>query len=291
MKLANLTRVLGRTTVVFATAAILLPGCDSDPEETSDAGTATDTNPSTTGEETGSAESSSSGDASDTDPVSETGDATTGGPPIEGLGCDPPPACDRGVFDGSVNVKTQADIDEIAGYTGITGRLAVSNSDVECLTFLSCMESVGHDLNIFGNDLLTDVSGLDNITEVGAIQDGPLLPGGHVTISENSALVDFDSLNNIEQTQINLSISENDSLESVSGFSSFVGTQKNFEIRFNPVLKNIDSDGLRDILFIGGECVVTNNPELCITTIVDMCETGVQQGPFGGNTANNNEGC
>ena len=117
------------------------------------------------------------------------------------------------------------------------------------------------------------------------------MPGGTLTISENDALVDFDSLNLIEQTPISFSISENDALESITGFQGFVGTQRNFEIRFNENLTNIASDGLRELLFIGGECVVTNNPSLCISTIEDMCSIGVKQGPFGGSTVNNDNGC
>jgi hypothetical protein len=291
LKLANLTRALGRTTVVFATAAFLLPGCDSSddtPAETMSEGSGS-TDPSTSGE-TDPSDGSSTTDDSATD--SETsGVGTTTGTPVEGLGCDPPPACDKGEYDGSITVNDQTTIDEIAGYTSITGRLAVANSDVECLEFLSCMTSVGHDLNLFGNDLLTDVGGLDNIEEIGAIQDGPLMPGGTLTISENNALVDFDSLNKLQQTPINFSISENDALESITGFQGMVGSQKNFEIRFNEQLRTVSQGGLGDILFIGGECVVTNNPNLCITTIVEMCETGVKQGPFGGNTANNDESC
>lgn len=217
--------------------------------------------------------------------------SATGEVPLEGVGCDMPVACDKGVFDGSLTITTPADVQEIAGYTEITGRLAIANSEVECLNFLSCLTSVGHDLNIFDNDALVDVSGLDNVTAIGAAVDGTLVPGGTLTISENDALVDFDSLNQVAVTPMSLSISENDSLGAISGFQGFVGTQENFEIRFNESLSSVSSRGLRGILFIGGECVVTNNANLCISTIEDMCSVGVKQGPFGGSTANNNEGC
>ena len=301
LKLANLTRVQGRVLTVFAAAAFLLPGCDSGGDEsgTSDTETASSDTPTTddttddteTGE-TQTTEGSTTEDPSGSETTDDpTEDSTTTGVVPEGFGCDMPVACDKGVFEGSPTITTPADVEEIAGYSEITGRLAIANSELECLNFLSCLTSVGHDLNIFDNDRLTDVSGLDNVAVIGAITDGPLMPGGTLTISENDALVDFDSLNLIEQTPISFSISENDALESITGFQGFVGTQRNFEIRFNENLTNIASDGLRELLFIGGECVVTNNPSLCISTIEDMCSIGVKQGPFGGSTVNNDNGC
>lgn len=300
LKLANLTRVQGRVLTVFAAAAFLLPGCDSDGDEsgTSDTETASsetqstdDSSDDTETGETDTADASTTDDSSAETTEDTSDDSTTTGVIPEGFGCDMPVACDKGVFDGSPTITTPADVEEIMGYTEITGRLAIAGSELECLNFLSCVTSVGHDLNIFDNDALVDVSGLDNIEAIGAITDGPLMPGGTLTISENDALVDFDSLNLIEQTPISFSVSENDSLESISGFQGFVGTQRNFEIRFNENLTNISSDGLREILFIGGECVVTNNPSLCISTIEDMCSIGIMQGPFGGSTVNNDNGC
>ncbi len=296
LKLPNLTRA-ERTALVFAVTAVLLPGCDSSEDPPAETASA-ETGSATTGNDTETTDAtetdpSTTEPATDTDP-SNTSAESSGGTtdePIEGLGCDPPPACDKGVYEGSPTITNAEEAAEIAGYTSVTGRLAVANSDFECLTFLSCMDSVGHDLTLFGNDLLTDVTGLDNITAIGAITDGPLMPGGTLTVSENAALVDFNTLNLIEQTPVSLSIGENDSLEAISGLQNMVGTQENFEIRFNPNLKDIASDSLRDILFIGGECVVTNNPSLCISTIEDMCSLGIKQGPFGGSTANNDNSC
>ena len=295
LKLANLTQ--GRFAAFFAATAILLPACDNGGDDTTGANEtesasetqATETETPTTGSDTESPTSET--DAATTDETSDTdpSEGTDTGV-IEGLGCDMPVDCSKGVYEGSPTVTTPEEVAELAGYTEITGRLAIANSDLECLTFLSCLTSVGHDLNIFNNDLLTDVSGLDNVEAIGAVTDGPLMPGGTLTISENESLVDFNTLNLIEQTPISLSISENASLTTISGFQGFVGTQKNFEIRFNDQLETV-TGGLRNILLIGGECVVTNNPNLCISTIEDMCSLGIKQGPFGGSTANNDNGC
>ncbi len=304
LKLAKLNQAQGRIALVFAAAAILLPGCDGDSDDSGNAATesgdteSSDSNDTTDGSTTNN-DTEDPGTSTEDPTESETtddptsADTTTTGPVPEGLGCDMPVDCSKGEFDGSPTITTPEDIEMIAGYTSISGRLAISESQAECLTFLTCLESVGHDLNIFNNDLLTDVSGIDNVAVIGAVTDGPLMPGGTLTISDNDALVDWTSLNLIQETPFSLSISENESLETISGFEGLVGTQDNFEIRFNDNLQNISSDGLRDILFIGGACVVTNNPNLCISTIEQMCGD-LEQGPLnieGSSTANNDNGC
>ncbi len=227
------------------------------------------------------------------DTAGDTADDETTGPPLEGLGCGPAPVCDKGEYVGSIRIESAAQIEEIAGYTSMTGWLEVLRSDLTCINFLACMETVGHDVTLFGNDYLTDVSGLDALTTVGV--STAELPAtekdGTIVIAENNALQDINGFNALQQAQISLNIAENPSLTSISGFQGFVGTQKDFTLRFNEQLTDVDANGLRDIKFIGGECTVTNNTNLCITDIVDMCETNVKQGPFGGNTANNNEGC
>ncbi len=294
LKLPNLTRA-ERTALVFAVTAFLLPGCDSTedpPAETASAETGSQTTDTETTDAT-ETDPTTDVDTDTTDPGTTTAGDTeeTTGTPIEGLGCDPAPACDKGVYEGSPTITTIEEANDIAGYTGVTGRLAIANSDFECLTFLSCMESVGHDLTLFGNDVLTDVTGLDNVVAIGAITDGPLMPGGTLTVSENAALVDFNTLNLIEQTPISLSISENDSLEAITGLKTLVGTQVHFEIRANPVLNEIPGDSLRDMLFIGGNCVVTANTNLCISTIEDMCSLGLKVLPQDGSTTLNDNSC
>ncbi len=298
MKLANPTLTQGRLAWVFAVAGLSLVGCDSGSDGATtgteaagdDDDDGDDDDGTSTGEDTES-------ETNDTEPTTESADTSTGeettGPPPEGLGCDPAPPCDRGELVGSIRIETADQIADIAGYTSMTGWLEVVRSDLTCLNFLSCMESVGHDVSIFGNEYLTDVSGLDGLTTLGAsTADSPAdEKDGTLVIAENTILEDINGVNSLQQTQISLNIAENPALTTISGFQSFVGTQKDFTLRFNESLSSVDEGGLREILFIGGECTVTNNTDLCITEIVDMCETGVMQGPAGGNTANNNEGC
>ncbi len=303
LKLANLTRVQSRVLTVFAAAAFLVSGCDSEGDEsgTSDTETATsesDTNNTTGANTTTDTDPSASGttedpteDATD-DSTTESEDESSGGPPPAGLGCGEPPPCDRGVFKGSIRIESADQIDDIAGYTSVDGFLEVFQSDLTCLDFLACIETVSGDMTIFGNDFLTDVSGTDAITALGtATADLPEEDKrGTLVFSENSAIEDLNGFNALQQVQATLLIAENASMTSISGFESLVGARKDFQVRFNPALTDIAGDGLRDILFIGGECIVTNNESLCISTVEGMCGD-LEQGPNGGSTVNNDEGC
>lgn len=300
LKLPNLTRVQGRVLTVFAAAAFLLPGCDSGGDEggTTDTDSATsesDTNDDTTGANTTTdTDASASGTTEDPteDSTTESEDESSSGPPPAGLGCGEPPACDRGVFDGSIRIESADQIDDIAGYTSVDGFLEVFQSDLTCLDFLACVETVSGDMTIFGNDFLTDVSGTDAITALGtATADLPEEDKrGTLVFSENSAIEDLNGFNGLEQVQATLLIAENESMTSISGFEALVGARKDFQVRFNSKLTDIASSGLRDILFIGGECIVTNNESLCISTVESMCGD-LKQGPNGGSTVNNDEGC
>ena len=302
LKLAKRTFATGPMALLLVAATVVLPGCDGDGDGDSDATATTGAETSDDDSETSDPSETSETEGETTAGETETTDATTDsegdstgeettGPPPAGLGCGDPPPCDKGELVGSARIESADQIEEIAGYTSMTGWLEVFESDLTCLDFLACMETVGHDVTIFGNEFLTDVSGTDGIKTLGAATaDLPAADkDGTLVFSENKAIEDLNGFNGLQQTQISLSVSENESMTTISGFQNLVGTQKDFAVRFNPALETIDEGGLRDILFIGGECSVTNNPELCITTIVDMCETGVKQGPFGGSTANNKD--
>lgn len=296
MKLANLNHAQGRVAWVFAAAAFLLPGCDGGSDDTgadTESGSGSQSTDDS-GEDSSGGEDTETSDGTEsaTSGADTTGEETTGPPPA-GLGCGDPPPCDRGAFSGSIRIESSDQIEEIAGYTHIDGWLEIYQTDLTCLDFLACVETVGHDVTIFGNDFLTDVSGTDNIANLGtATVDEPEADkDGTLVISENAMLEDINGFNALEQVQATLLISENESMTEISGFDTLVGVRKDFQIRFNPVLNVIASAGLRDILFIGGECVVTNNSSLCISDVQDMCELGIKQGPFGGNTVNNDNSC
>lgn len=306
MKLANPTLSAGRVAWGMAIAGLLLTACPTTEETPDDSATegeteddSDDDDDETSEATTEDASTSSSGttmDPSDTDPGSTsttTGDESSSSttmdvPPKGGLGCGPPPTCDQGEFVGSIRIESADQISEIAGYTSMTGFLEIFESDLECLDFLACMETVGHDMTVFGNDFLLDASGTNQITALGdaTSEDPPEDRDGTLVFSQNNAITDLNGFGGLVQTQASMTVSENELMTSISGFGELIGTQRNFTIRFNPVLEDVD--GLKDMLFIGAECQVTNNASLCVSDIFEVCGD-LKQGPFGGSTANNSE--
>lgn len=263
---------------------------DSDDDDSSDADTEVDSTSSGTTVDPSETDPSTT-DMTATEPGTTTGSessSSTTGPPPGGLGCGAPPACDKGEFVGSIRIESADQIEEIAGYTSMTGWLEIFESDLECLDFLACMDTVGHDMTVFGNNFLLDVSGTDAITAlgVGTAEDPPEDRDGTLVFSQNNAITDLNGFNSLVQTQESMTVSENEMMTAVSGFSDLIGTQRNFTIRFNPVLEDVE--GLKGMLFIGAECQVTNNTSLCVSDIFDVCGD-LKQGPFGGSTANNGD--
>lgn len=224
-------------------------------------------------------ESSGSGDTDAASDGDDDDDATAGS---GGNGCSAAPACDRGSFVGSIRVTSAAQIDEIAGYTSMTGWLEVFESDLECLEFLSCMEDVGHDVTVFGNPGLRDIDGLDNLTTIGIVGDGNLV------FSENVSLTELDAINGLEVIPGSLVVNHNDSLTGVTGLNGLREVRENFTMQFNPVLSSLS--GLHDLDAIDGRLVATQNPSLCVEELARV-GADLVRGPDGGSTASNKPGC
>ena len=138
-----------------ATLPLTTSGGDTDEPGLMDEGAVAD--------ESGSSSSTGSGASSEGDSSS-----STTGLPWTGPGCEPPPACDRGEYVGSMLIDSAAQVESLTGYTSVTGWLEISGTDLECLTFLSCLESVGHDIDIFDNPDLVTLDGTDAIAAIGA---------------------------------------------------------------------------------------------------------------------------
>ncbi len=301
----------------------LSTGCDTDAEEstTAAAGTtgSTDESETTTGSTPGStggttdlepsttsgsstSGGSSSGEPDDGSTSGESGTGSSGGGEssgsstgeagvtYEGPGCGITPVCDKGELVGSVRIESEADIAEIAGYTSMVGWLEVLDSDVVCLDFLACLETVGRDITIFGNEELKDVSGLDNLTALGTetTQQGYDNWDGSLVITQNNALEDLNGFSSLSAVQQSLNINENASLVSVSGFNALTLIEHNLVIRENPALETIA--GLDALEIVRDNFVVTGNPNLCVSDINIVGGT-LNEPPASGSTAANDNGC
>ncbi len=94
---------------------------------------------------------------------------------------------EEGILYGSYYVTNSSELDEIRGYTEITGNLFINNFDVPDLSALSSLTTIGDQLEISNLDQLTDLSGLENLTSV-----------NRLIISENDNLEDVTALASLE---------------------------------------------------------------------------------------------
>ncbi|MCX4240819.1 receptor L domain-containing protein [Paraliomyxa miuraensis] len=248
-----------------------------------DPGTTTEgaTGATSTGSSTGSADgvdetASSSGNASDS---GQEEDCLTPKPI-------PPPPVDCSGADFVVNTHVNIEGDGLgddpvllASVRRIEGSLRINGTSLTNLDFMACVQEVTGDITIFDNDQLTNVDGLWSLSSIGT----------DVIFSGNDALEIFDGLPNLERIPGSLVIRDNASLQSIRGFQSFVGLEGytftnedgteefaggNLTIQLNPVLEDID--GLGGLLVVNGVFAVTNNPELCCSSIACVGEGIVQ---------------
>ena len=135
------------------------------------------------------------------------------------------------IYPGNMVIKTQADLDAVAGYSVVDGNLSiefykdgeidlsslecvkgfmqVQYSDVTHLDGLSNISYVGTTLTLRSNPNLTNVDGLSGIEQVDSL-----------TIQDNDALLELDGLIGLEMVDKKLMIYANKTLESVGGLKN-----------------------------------------------------------------------
>lgn len=160
-----------------------------------------------------------------------------------------------GVHEGSLILEEgMAAPEALVGIREVTGSVRINRLDITDLDFMQCLEVVGGDLTIFGNEQLTSVDGLWSLTEVGT----------RFVFTDNDALTEFDGLPNITTIGENLHFRRNAALTSIRGFQQLTELD-NLTIQDNPVLSDID--GLGGLTTMTGNFVVTANPMLCISSV------------------------
>lgn len=143
-------------------------------------------------------------------------------------------ACSR-TIEGDLIVLENTDIDEFRDVVAVTGRVAIGKTAQTDLSFLSCLESIGTDLDIGGaGSELRSTRGMPRLRQVGSI---------HIVGSSGSALTEVDGLEGVstlevlsiggssELTRVNLPRLESARILSLGGCRS--GSDKLVEIRFD----------------------------------------------------------
>jgi hypothetical protein len=151
------------------------------------------------------------------------------------------------------------------------------NNDLETLSGLESLVSVHGNLTIgsidyfygfkFGNESLPDLSGLNNLVEV----------GGVFSIAGNDNLVNFEGLNNLVSIGGNFWTAWNDTLEDFSGLEQLASVGGSVDIRGNNSLISLNGlenlASLQDGLKIGGN--YDGNPQLSdLTALIYLTSIG-----------------
>ncbi|HEY9160079.1 MAG TPA: hypothetical protein VIS94_03210 [Desulfomonilia bacterium] len=172
------------------------------------------------------------------------------------------------VWDGDYYIETSADIENLNGYTDITGNLRIIGSDLKYMSGLENLSSIGGDLSFSGNESLTTLAGLENITSVGGsmwFYDNPALTslaalgnitslGGDISFYYNSALTNLTGLENITSVGGELYIRDNRALTSLTGLENITSIGGDLTIYYNPALASLAALG--NVTSVGGDLII-----------------------------------
>ncbi len=180
-----------------------------------------------------------------------------------------------------VVLNTQADVDIFAKLYAdcqhIGGSLKLGyklESDINNLSSLSNIRSIGGDLIITDNADLVDLRGLDALTSIGGVlriaSNRALMNlngleqlrwiGGSVRLSANRSLVDLGALGQLTQVNGDFSISDNSDLQDLAGLESLLSVRGHVIVNDNATLFSLQ--GLDGLGTIGLDLLVQNNGHL-----------------------------
>lgn len=165
------------------------------------------------------------------------------------------------------NVPTLTDYSGLNGLTTITGNFSLSGVTATTITAFPALATIGGHFNIVNTSLLESFTGFQNLTAIGgdlnvfsntaltqlppfillsAIGTSPIGGYGFLTISNNPALQNVNSLSALTSIDGNFQISNNDALTSIQG------------------IKNIDPDTIIELR-------LGNNPLLSLCNVDSVC--------------------
>jgi hypothetical protein len=255
--------------LILGSVLLALGGCSDDTGAVDGSGSATAGEPTTSGgpDTTSEAESSSSTSLG----ASESGVMVD---PCDDPQVVPAPPVDcseaNGFIDGDVSIGAGDDPSILEGVTRVSGSIQIHGTSLTNLDFMACVQEVGADVTIVGNDQLSNVDGLWSLTSLRIF-----------VFSRNDALEVFDGLPNVSVIPGQIIVRENASLQRIDGFHRLVAIEPlgvdpgtgeaiggHLVIQQNPVLVSID--GLVGLREIHGLLSLASNPMLCGGSVVSV---------------------
>jgi len=153
-----------------------------------------------------------------------------------------------GAFDKTCEggtIASAADATRFSGCTSVHGSLRVSSAELEDLSALSALRTVSGTLEIADNSELDDLSGLEQLQQVGSL-----------SIHDNAELDDLSGLEQLHQARA-LVISDNAELTSLRGLSGLTRVEQ-LVLDHNGLYQTAGMSSLTEV----GQLVIVNNPRL-----------------------------
>jgi hypothetical protein len=160
------------------------------------------------------------------------------------------------VWEGDYTIDTREDMENLLGYTEVTGNLTIKNTSLENLDSLVCLTTVGGNFEIETNYDLTGLEGLVSLTSV----------NGNFYIRDNIFL-NLQGLNNLSSVGGTLLIGDHVFMTSIEGFENLTSVGVTLLIANNRDLVSLPA--LQN-LCVGTLFRVQDNPNLCQSDIDDI---------------------
>lgn len=180
-----------------------------------------------------------------------------------------------------ITFSTQSDIDsfqtDYPGCTVIDGDVNIKGRGIINLNSLSVLDSIMGDLIIEDNPALQSLTGLHNITYLGA----------NVEIIKNYVLASLTGLDKLKSIEQDLLIENNANLADLTALGSLTSVGGDLEIIQNNSLASLT--GLDNINTIGGELILEDNNTLSHCEVEGICN--YLEGGGAAGIDNNRTGC
>ncbi|MEM1120781.1 MAG: hypothetical protein AAGJ18_10055, partial [Bacteroidota bacterium] len=190
--------------------------------------------------------------------------------------------CDLSICEGTVILKTQAEVDAFCGCEVIEGQLRIGSGsifetcDINSLESLSVLKAVKESVSIVGTQLV-NLRGLDNLTRVEEgfrMSFNALLKnlsgldqlkyvGSSLTLFDHNKLENIDVLSNLNYVGGGIGITKNSLLKNLAGFTNLqVNTLTSISISENPSLITLDGlEGIESLTGTGFQGLTIENNE------------------------------
>lgn len=141
----------------------------------------------------------------------------------------------------------------------MSGIAFYDNPVLENLNCFSNITSIRKVLILDNNDSLVDLTGLNNVENIGLDYLFSVCCGSFY-ISNNQNLVSLEGLNNVTQIRGHMWITNNFSLQNIDAFANLNNINGDLTIRQNPFLENIN--GFVNLLSLDGDIAIHENSSL-----------------------------